>query len=180
MVERKRITACGFTLIELLIVVALVAIILALAAPSFTSTLSRHRVEGVASEFVTDLQYARSEAVAKNLEVRLATGAGGTCYTLFVWRGAGVCTCTPAVACTTGALATDPTELKTVSLAGTQVAVTPSISFPFDPVRGMLDADRAVTFSSSAGPWQLTTAVSLVGRASTCSPSGSLMGYPSC
>lgn len=170
----------GFTMIELMVVVALAAILLSLAAPSFINTLARKRLEGIAEVFGTDLQYARSEAVAKNLEVRLATGAGGACYTVFVWRGAGACTCTPAVSCVTGVVATDPTELKTVDFTGTGVAVTPSTSFPFDPVRGMLDANQAVTFSSSTGPWQLTTAVSLVGRASTCSPSGTLKAYASC
>lgn len=172
----------GFTLIELMVVVALAAIILALAAPSFTGTLARKRMEGTAEVFGTDLQYARSEAVARNLEVRLATGAGGACYTVFVWRGAGTCTCNPTVACITAAVATDPVELKTVDLTGSGVAVTASTTFAFEPVRGMLNpaADRSVTVSSSAGPWQLTTAVSAVGRASTCSPSGTLKAYPSC
>ena len=52
----------GFTLVELMIVVALVAILLALAAPSFRETIARNRLEGVAGELSTDFQYARSEA----------------------------------------------------------------------------------------------------------------------
>jgi type IV fimbrial biogenesis protein FimT len=172
----------GFTLIELMVVVALAAILLALAAPSFTGTLARKRMEGVAEVFGTDLQYARSEAVTRNLEVRLATGAGGGCYTVFVWRGAGTCTCNPAVSCTLAAAATDPVEIKTVDFSSAGTSVTASTIYRFEPLRGMLAdaANPAVTFSSNGGPWQLTTAVTAVGRASTCSPSGSLKGYPTC
>lgn len=169
-------TRRGFTMIELMVVVALAAILLSLAAPSFIGTLSRMRMEGIAEVFRTDLQYARSEAVSRNVEVRLATGAGGACYTVFVWPGSGTCTCTPAVSCTLPA-----TEIKTVAFTGTGTAVTASTSFNFEPVRGILStAGQSVTFDSAAGPWQLTTTVSLVGRASSCSPSGSLVGYPSC
>jgi prepilin-type N-terminal cleavage/methylation domain-containing protein len=172
----------GFTLIELMVVVALAAVVLALAAPSFTGTLARKRLEGIAEVFGTDLQYARSEAVARNLEVRLATGAGGACYTIYVFGGGagGTCSCNPAVTCTTAAPV--PIELKTVALTGTGVALTASTTFPFEPLRGMLNPfnDQAVTFSSAAGPWQLTTAVNAVGRASTCSPSGTLKAYKPC
>ena len=172
----------GFTLIELMVVVALAAILLALAAPSFTGTLARKRMEGVAEVFGTDLQYARSEAVARNTEVRLATGAGGACYTVFVWRGAGTCTCNPAVSCALFAAATDPAEIKTVDFSGTGISVTASTVYRFEPLRGMTAdaASPAVTFATTGGAWQLTTAVSLVGRASTCSPSGSMKGYPAC
>jgi type IV fimbrial biogenesis protein FimT len=171
----------GFTMIELMVVVALAGVLLALAAPSFFGTLARKRMEGVAEVFGTDLQYARSEAVARNFEVRLATGASGMCYTIYVWRGAGSCTCGPTASCTAPAVVADD-EIRTVNLQGTGATLTASTVYRFEPVRGMIaDASNpAVTFSSSGGPWQLTTTVTLVGRASTCSPSGSLKGYPAC
>jgi type IV fimbrial biogenesis protein FimT len=167
----------GFTLIELMVVVALAAILLSLAAPSFISTLARKRMEGVAEVFGTDLQYARSEAVARNVEVRLATVAANGCYVVYASPTAATCTCTPAVSCTAPA-----TEIKTVSFVGTGTSVSADASFNFEPLRGMVaDATNpTVTFSSAGGPWQLTTAVSLVGRVSTCSPSGTLKAYASC
>lgn len=178
----RRHAVGGFTLIELMVVVALVSVILTLAMPSFSGMIARKRLEGAAQELGTDLQYARSEAVAQNLEVRVATNADNACYTVFVWRGAGTCTCTPAVSCTLAAAATDPAPLKTVDLAGTGTAVTADV-FRFEPLRGMLAdaADHSVTLTSSAGPpWDLSVAVNAFGRASTCSPSGSVKGYPSC
>jgi type IV fimbrial biogenesis protein FimT len=176
----KRSSDIGFTLVELLITIALIAVVLALAAPSFTSTLANKRMEGVAGEFVTDLQYTRSEAVQRNANVRLSTGSAGSCYTIYVWTGAGSCTCTgtPGSACTGG-----PTELKTVQFGSSGAAVTPSVTFEFEPVRGALQGgvDQSATVSSSSGAWQLRADVlGVVGRVLTCSPSGSLKGYVSC
>lgn len=168
----------GFTLIELVVVVALAAILLTLAAPSFTSHFARKRLEGVTLEFVTDLQYARAEAVQRNGTVSIFTGAA--CYTVAASAPGGSCTCTsaPGSACTGG-----PVELKTAQFGNTGVSFTASPVFEFEPIRGMLSAgsaDTSATLQSSGGAWQLTAAVLAVGRVSTCSPSGSLKGYPSC
>jgi type IV fimbrial biogenesis protein FimT len=167
----------GFTLIELMIVIALAAVLLSLAAPSFIGTLARKRMEGVAEVFGTDLQYARSEAVARNVEVRVTAVAANGCYIVYAKPGADTCTCTPTASCTAPA-----TEIKTVSFAGTGTSVAANASFNFEPVRGMVadSTTPTVTFSNTGGPWQLTTTVTPVGRASTCSPSGSLKGYPTC
>lgn len=167
----------GFTMVELAIVVALAAILLGLAAPSFINTLARKRMEGVAEVFGTDLQYARSEAVARNLEVRLTAVAANGCYIVYAKPDAATCTCTPAASCTAPA-----TEIKTVGFGGTGTVIAANASFNFEPLRGMIaDASSpSLTFSSTRGPWQLTTSVTPFGRASTCSPSGSLKGYPSC
>jgi prepilin-type N-terminal cleavage/methylation domain-containing protein len=61
----------GFTLIELLIAVMVVAVLLAVATPSFIDTLERRRVVGTANELSADLQYARSLAVSKQLDTSL-------------------------------------------------------------------------------------------------------------
>lgn len=53
----------GFTLIEAMVVVALVAILAALAAPSFTTLIANQRVTSSAQELQTLLQFARAEAV---------------------------------------------------------------------------------------------------------------------
>lgn len=169
--------ARGFTMVELAIVLALAAILMSLAAPSFMNTLARKRMEGVAEVFGTDLQYARSEAVARNLEVRVAAAAANTCYIVYASPTAATCTCSPAASCTAPA-----TEIKTVNLAGSGTGISADVSFNFEPVRGMIaDASSPeLTFSSTGGAWQLKTTVTAFGRASTCSPSGSLKGYPSC
>lgn len=56
----------GFTLIELMVVIALLAILLALAAPNFSSLVKSSRVSSLGNEFVLGVSYARSEAIARN------------------------------------------------------------------------------------------------------------------
>ncbi|MGJ7527003.1 GspH/FimT family pseudopilin [Variovorax sp. GB1P17] len=65
----------GFTLIEAMIVVALVAILAALAIPSFTTLTANQRVTSAAQELQTLLQFARAESVYKRTESTVtATG----------------------------------------------------------------------------------------------------------
>jgi type IV fimbrial biogenesis protein FimT len=171
----------GFTLIELLVVISLAGVLIALAAPSFTGMLARKRVEGVALELSTDLQYARSEAVQRNARVRVIFGA--SCYAIHVVGS------TDATSCT--ALGTDAIALKSVQLAtGPTLAFTPAVTgtlfVEFDPVRGMaldpsgtVDMSGAITVSGGGGAWQLSSIVTRVGRTKSCSPNGSVPGFTS-
>ncbi len=72
----------GFTLIELLVVVAIVAILVAMAVPSFNSMMMRRSVRSAALDLVSDMRYARSEALRRSLRVSvcsLAAGSTNTC-----------------------------------------------------------------------------------------------------
>jgi type IV fimbrial biogenesis protein FimT len=150
----------GFTMIELMIVVALIAIVLALAAPSFTNTLAKNRAQGVASELGTDLQYARSEAVQRNAPVRIIVGSGAE------------------------ALKSVTLPAGTATLAFTSNNAKAFLEF--DPVRGMAvdtagaDASGHVTVSSTSGGWQLRADVTNMGRVKNCSPNSSIPGMPAC
>lgn len=59
--------APGFTLIELLVTLAILAILLAAAAPSFLGFLRNSELTAVANTYVTALNAARSEALKRNL-----------------------------------------------------------------------------------------------------------------
>lgn len=172
----------GFTMVELMTVLVIAGVLLSLAIPSFREMLARNRVEGVASELATDLQYARSEAVSRNMPVGLIAGAN--CYTVFVVGT------TPASSCTS--LGTGGVAIKavTIDVPATSLAFTSNNAQPFiqfDPVRGMAtDAGGAndwsgfVNVSTTVGSWQLRADVTNFGRAKACSPSGTFKGYPSC
>jgi type IV fimbrial biogenesis protein FimT len=56
---------CGFTLFEMAIVVALVALLAAMAAPSFAAWHLRDRIDAGARALLASLAYARSEAVRR-------------------------------------------------------------------------------------------------------------------
>jgi len=65
----------GFTAIELMVVIAIVAILAALAAPSFTPLIERWRVRQTAESLTSSLYLARSEAIKRGGGVALdATG----------------------------------------------------------------------------------------------------------
>lgn len=175
--QRKR--AEGFTIIELMIVVALVAVLIALAAPSFSEFLSKRRVDGVMSELVTDMHYARSEAVSRNETVRITFGTD--CYvihrSLVPGNAATVASCTRTTKSITPAAA----EIKTVQLdEGRPLTIDPgAFTFvEFDPVRGTAinssaSTTAAVDVRSTSGiNWLLRAVLTTMGRVETCSPSG--------
>lgn len=60
-----RIHARGFTAIELMVVVAIMAVLAALAAPSFTPLIERWRVRQTTESITSTLYYARSEAIKR-------------------------------------------------------------------------------------------------------------------
>lgn len=53
----------GFTLIEAMVVVALMAILAGLAAPSFTDTFRRYRVDATREDLIASINLARAEAI---------------------------------------------------------------------------------------------------------------------
>ncbi|RZL68683.1 MAG: prepilin-type N-terminal cleavage/methylation domain-containing protein [Variovorax sp.] len=56
----------GFTLIELMVVVAMLATLLALAAPSFRDMQKNSQVTTLGNEFVMGAAFARAEAITRN------------------------------------------------------------------------------------------------------------------
>ncbi len=175
----------GFTLIEFMATVSIAAVLLAVAVPSFGGMMAKRRVEGFAGELITDLQYARSEAVARNQEVRVTFGPG--CYVLHL-ASATAASCTQA-----GGAAVTPAaaSIKSVQVAvGTPLNLTRQASLgwiEFEPVVGAAANDIAAgvgiveVTSASGKPWQLQVRVTQQGRVKTCSPAGSghLVGYGS-
>jgi type IV fimbrial biogenesis protein FimT len=70
--------ARGFTLVELLVVVAIVAILAGLAAPSFKAMMASNRASAAASALQVSLSTARSEAVKRGADARVTVAANGT------------------------------------------------------------------------------------------------------
>ena len=68
--QLKSRTCAGFTLVELAVGIAIVAILLALALPSYTAYMQGAKLRNAVRSFHTGLQLARSEAIGRNLPVQ--------------------------------------------------------------------------------------------------------------
>lgn len=186
----------AFTLVELMVVVAVLAIIALIAAPSFGDLILMQRLKSINAQLVTDLQFARSEAVARNTLMRVRFQSNGvmTCYAIYTSPNeSDLCDCTrnPGTACTIA----DTAEVRTVQVPrslSVQVNIPEFAldAFAFDPVTGGL---RSVFADQPNGPlngFVVDTAVDTprglrvqlnrAGRSTVCLSVGSTMPVPSC
>lgn len=190
--------ARGLTLIELMLVIALLGLLLALVAPSMREMIDVRRLRAVHAQLVTDLQWARSEAVAQRVIVRAilhtdpVSQPGSTCYTLYVapsYHDAQRCDCRlgEGNACPAGSR-----ELKTVVLPrqrGVELFIPGGLqsevenSFGFEPTMGSLVAIPIDRWSDELADFRIDTrlnpeqvlrvVLSQTGRPGGCAPAGS-------
>lgn len=185
----------GLTLVELIIVIAVAAVLITIAAPSLRDFIVVQRLKGVNAQLVTDVQFARSEAVARNLTTRMEffTGAGSHCYTIFTARpNQAACDCTqpPGAVCTG-----DRVEIRTVRLPAedsVRLSLPPGqgSGFTIDPNNANLLSlwidDALVPAQAFVVNAQIDTSrvlrneIGPSGRVSSCAPGGVVSGTPSC
>ena len=67
----------GFTLVELIVVLAVMSMLLAMAAPALRPLMTAQRVRAAVFDFRADLVLARSEAVKRNARVQVMPDAAG-------------------------------------------------------------------------------------------------------
>lgn len=71
----RRVMA-GFTLVETIMVVTVLAILVAVAAPSFSTLILSQRVKNASFDVFSSLSYARSEAITRNTTVTVTPTVG--------------------------------------------------------------------------------------------------------
>lgn len=90
----------GFTLVELIVTITIIGILSALAGPSLTTLIANQRLSSQANDLLSDLTYARSEAVKRSSSFG---GAGVTvCKTTDPNAATPSCNATVATAWTAG------------------------------------------------------------------------------
>ena len=72
----------GFTLAELVIVVLVIGIMTAVAAPKYADSLARFRVKAAAKRIAADLNYSRSQAKATGVSKNIQFSVGANNYIL--------------------------------------------------------------------------------------------------
>lgn len=81
----------GFTLVELMVTIALLSIIAALAVPSFSDMIDRHRNQTAARQLFGSLNYARSMAVSRQRTVTICgSDDGSSCNGSSNWSAGGL------------------------------------------------------------------------------------------
>ncbi len=73
--QKSPTSSAGFTLVELLVTLALAAIILSQAVPSFSSMVKGNRLATETNTLVSDINLARSEAIKRGTRVILCRSA---------------------------------------------------------------------------------------------------------
>lgn len=140
----------AFTLIELMVTIAIAAILLGLAAPSFLSMIARQRIEGAANELAAHLRHEATEAVNHNASVSLVSTATG--YT---------------------------TSSGNVITLGSGLSMTSGVTATFNPMRADSNA-VSFTISSTNTSDTLRVDTSTAGLVTICSSHGSIGGYAAC
>lgn len=79
--------SAGLTLIEVLVVVAIIAILSAIAAPSFLPATQKFRVLGEASSLLNTITFTRSEAIKRGIPITMCASANGaSCLSSNEWH----------------------------------------------------------------------------------------------
>jgi type IV fimbrial biogenesis protein FimT len=172
--------ARGLTLIECCVVASVAAVLAGTAVPSFDSFQKRRTLEGVAAEALTDLHYARSEAVSRNRTVRvsyLSAPDGASCMIIHTGKAAD-CQCGNQG---TAVCSASTTVLKAKAFAaGSPVTLTSNVDHMIiEPVRAMFTLGGKVQAKLADGS-EVRHVVAPHGRIKTCSPEGKMKGFPVC
>lgn len=80
MFQRNGHRTVGFTLVEVMIVIAIMAIMATIAAPSMRTFMAQRRLNGAARQIMTDLMAARMQAVRDNHKAQVFFYSGSGQY----------------------------------------------------------------------------------------------------
>lgn len=157
----------GFTLIELAIGIAILAVLATIALPSFAERIARARLAGAAETLASDLAEARFEAAQSGRPLYLVFTPGADwCYAVARTPD---CGCQQAQAC----------QLKVARAADVPgVDLVEATDARFDPATADPPGGNAL-WRGMQGAQSLQVAMTPLGRAKVCSPTG-LKDYAGC
>lgn len=128
----------GVTLIELVVTIAVLAILVTLAVPSFRGLSERRALKGVADGIVGAIAQAKEEAIKRDQDVRVDFATFGNAVCVGATTAAAACDCATAGSCPVVAYPSQTSDLRMVKTR-TAPAFGGAAGFEIDPKTGMLD-----------------------------------------
>jgi Tfp pilus assembly protein FimT len=184
----------GFTAIDLSIAVAVSAIVLAVALPSYRATMEKRQVTSSAEQLAAFLGSAKAAAVKHNqfVVVKYQALADGWCFgmkadhdpsascdcTVMDVAAENACTIDGAIRTLPSSALNHPETLHTASVGGSGTVV-------FNPIRGLTEQAETVNLelASDDASYALDVEISVIGRVKICSNRAapiSIPGYDIC
>ena len=140
----------GFTLVEMMVTVAVMAIMISIALPSFGTMVAKNRADSETGDFYRALNYTRLEAINRGQNVRISPASPG------VWTGA----LTVAIGSAGATLRTIPAMSSTATLAFSATAAY----IEFNNLGGLSFPAAALTLTYTQGTISRNIGVCLNGR----------------
>lgn len=193
--HRAQAPARGLTLIELMVVVVVLGVLVALVGPSFSEMITMQRLRGTNAQLVTDMQFARSEAVSRGRIAKVNFGSDSlqTCYVIFTAPGYSSgdrCKCEASPVCPGNAQEIRTVRVERSSKVTLSLPDATDSAFGFDPVTGGLvglPTDKnetppiSVTLEAKVDTdRRLRTTILETGRPTVCAPNAAVMGVIGC
>jgi type IV fimbrial biogenesis protein FimT len=167
-------------MIELMVTIAVLAILLAAATPSFVDFFDKYRLRGAVDDVVSVISNARAASVKSDRDVNISfNGTSTTQWCLGAnaaeepsggnpTPGATPCDCTNTAQCIVGGerMAVD------VGQEGGVAVDSLATTFGFSSKLGLIDplGTASATFTSPRGKYDITVNINALGQASACTP----------
>jgi type IV fimbrial biogenesis protein FimT len=165
----------GFTMIELMMTVAIGAIVLVLAVPSFRYVTNANRIAAEINGLLGDLQFARAEAIKEGQFVTVCVSTSGTgCTGGPAWEGGWIVFSDPtntAVVGAGGVLRVQKTFSGNDTFTATTTSPNPltSVTFNREGYAGGIANGTLITLHdlTSNSAWTRCLTLSLIGQVTT-------------
>jgi len=170
----------GFTLVEMIVIIAILAIMVTMAAPSFNSLFDSSRVKRAAETASAFLVNAKSQSIKMNRSVAAIVSGSGTSWCVGMVEMVDddtTCDCAIAGSCQIDGVdrVLDGASFRGVELDGPDDGHV----FEFRPLRNTVVGNETIELVSEDGV-AFNVVVSAVGRVRICSVGSSRGGYPAC